>query len=101
MKLGADQIAGSAHRFAWFFSPWVWAGIVAGLVSMAGWLAAIRHMALSVAFIHTNIVHVTVPICAWLVLGERLSVQRWLGIACVLAGIACIAQPLAQIEESR
>ncbi len=82
-------------------SPWVWAGIVAGLISMVGWLAALRRMPLSLAFIHSNVVHITVPICCWLFLGEAINTQRWLGIVLVLAGITCIAKPLAHIEEAR
>ncbi|MGB8166007.1 MAG: EamA family transporter [Chthoniobacteraceae bacterium] len=82
------------------FSLWVWAGIVAGLISMVGWLAALRRMPLSIAFIHSNVVHITVPICCWVFLGEEINLQRWLGIAFVLAGITCIAKPLAHIEEA-
>jgi hypothetical protein len=39
------------------------------------------------------------PLSSWLVLGERISPTRWLGIALVLIGLAIVARPVTQLEE--
>ena len=103
LKIGADRTAvvpgaPSWIGFAGLASAWVWAGIVLGIVSMVVWLAALRRIPLSVAFLHSNVVYITVPVCCWLFLGETISPQRGLGTLFVFASIMCVAKPLARIE---
>ncbi len=104
LKIGVDKTALVNPTTSWIGivgleSPWVWAGVILGIISMVAWLAALRRVPLSVAFLHSNVVYVTVPACCWLFLGESISPQRWLGTIFVLASIMCIAKPLAKIEE--
>ena len=77
-------------------SPFTWMGIVTYLLSFASWLYVLRHMPLSIAFALINIVHVLVPLGAWLILGESISVQRWMGIALVLCGTILVARSEAR-----
>jgi drug/metabolite transporter (DMT)-like permease len=76
-------------------SGWTWIGIVTYVLSFVSWLYVLRHMLLSVAFALINIVHVLVPLGAWWILGETISMQRWMGIACVLCGTVLVARSAA------
>jgi drug/metabolite transporter (DMT)-like permease len=73
-------------------SRWTWLGILTYLLSFASWLYVLRQLPLGVAFALINIVHVLVPLGAWLLLGEMISLQRWIGIACVVGGTALVAR---------
>ena len=79
-------------------SPWTWAGIACHILSFASWLHVLRFVPLNVAFSLISVVHVLVPLGAWLFLGEPISLTRWLGIGLVLAGIALVARPAARAE---
>jgi drug/metabolite transporter (DMT)-like permease len=80
-------------------SWWTWAGILTYVLSFASWLHVLRHMPLAQAFALINAVHVLVPVGSWLILGETVSLQRWAGIAAILAGIILVAQNAAAAEE--
>ena len=80
-------------------SGWTWAGIVFYILSFASWIYVLRYVPLTVAFSLINLVHVLVPIGAWLVLGEQIPVRRWLGIVLILAGIIMVVGPATKAEE--
>jgi len=77
-------------------SGWTWLGIITYLLSFASWLYVLRHTPLSVAYPLINIVQVLVPLAAWGFLGETISIQRWIGIACVLCGTVVVARTEAK-----
>ncbi len=104
LKRGANETAQLAGRWAWtgisgLASPFVWLGIVLVILSFITWLYVLRYIALSIAFPISQVVHVLIPICSWLVLGERISDVRWCGIALVSLGLAIVAKPVARMEE--
>jgi drug/metabolite transporter (DMT)-like permease len=104
LKRGANETAHLAGRWAWtgisgLASPFVWLGILLVILSFITWLYVLRYIALSIAFPISQVVHVLIPICSWLVLGERISDVRWCGIALVLLGLAIVAKPVARMEE--
>jgi drug/metabolite transporter (DMT)-like permease len=78
-------------------SGWTWLGIVTYLLSFASWLYVLRHLPLSIAFALINVVHVLVPLGAWAILGETISMQRWIGIACVLCGTVLVSQRAGRV----
>lgn len=80
-------------------SVWTWAGIVFYILSFASWIYVLRFVPLTVAFSLINLVHVLVPIGAWLVLGEQIPIRRWLGIVLILAGIIMVVGPATKAEE--
>ncbi len=77
-------------------SGWTWLGILTYLLSFASWLYVLRHLPLSVAFSLINIVHILVPLGAWAILGETVSLHRWIGIGCVLCGTVIVARTEAR-----
>ncbi len=104
LKIGADESSHIAMPFAWLglnglHSIWVWLGIFGTLASLGSWLYALRSVPLNVAFLFSNIVHVTVPIASWIFLHETISGRRWAGIVLVMIGILVVARPFAKIED--
>jgi drug/metabolite transporter (DMT)-like permease len=80
-------------------SWWVWAGIACYIVSFVNWLHILRWVPLSIAFPLASVVHALIPLGAWLFLGETPGPGRWCGIALIVTGIWCVAEPLMRAEE--
>lgn len=104
LKLGASALPEVSAAYAWtgvqgLASGWVWGGIVFLILSFGSWLWALKLLPLSVAYPLANVVHVLVPLGAWVFLGEQLTPIRWCGIALVLFGLTLVARPLGRIEE--
>src|SRR5438270_10570385 len=104
LKLGADATVHVSPRWSWtgltgLVSPFVWLGIVFMILSFITWLYVLRHLALSVAFPVSQVVHVMVPLGSWIVLGEKINAVRWSGIALVIVGLFLVAKPVAKMEE--
>ena len=104
LKAGATQTA-RAHGsvgllgIAALASWWTWLGIVTYVLSFVSWIHVLRLLPLSVAFPLINVVHVLVPLAAWMFLGEAIPARRWAGIVLVVIGIAMIVRPVAAAEE--
>ncbi len=99
LKRGADD---AEHEtvlgFSGLLSGWVWLGIFALIGSLVSWLYALRFIALNVAYNLTGLIHVLVPLSCWMLLDEKISPLRWLGILLVVAGVVVTARPLVRIE---
>ena len=80
-------------------SPHVWIGAALLVLSSITWILVLRKMPLYLAFMLSSVVHVTIPLASWLVLGERIHAIRWTGIALVVAGVWIIARPASKAEE--
>lgn len=77
----------------------VWLGAALLVASSVSWIIALRAIPLYLAFTLVSVIHVTIPVCSWLLLGDQISAVRWTGIALVLAGIWVIARPASHVEE--
>jgi drug/metabolite transporter (DMT)-like permease len=80
-------------------SGWTWLGIVLYVLATVSWLHVLRLLPLAIAYGLINVVHVLVPLGAWLLLHEAVSPRRWLGIALILAGLVALSRPAARAEE--
>jgi multidrug transporter EmrE-like cation transporter len=104
LKLGAAETAHLSGGWDWtgvsgLASLYTWAAIVFVILSFVTWLHVLRHIPLSIAFPISQAVHVLVPLCSWLFLGEVILSLRWCGIALVSLGLAVVAKPVARLEE--
>jgi len=104
LKRGASDTANPGMNWFWtgisgLASPLVWWGILFVVLSFLSWLYVLRFIPLTIAFPLSRVVDVLVPLSCWLVLGEMISVRRWLGIALVIIGLAVVAKPVARLEE--
>jgi drug/metabolite transporter (DMT)-like permease len=77
----------------------VWIGAALLGASSVSWIFALRAMPLYLAFTLCSVIHVTIPVSSWLLLGDQISAIRWAGITLVLAGIWVIARPASRVEE--
>jgi len=95
LKMGAAasaDVAGVALLgVAALAAPATWIGIAFYILSFLSWLHVLRLMPVSQAFALSNIVHVMVPVAAFLFLGEAISLQRGAGILLVFAGTLLVA----------
>jgi multidrug transporter EmrE-like cation transporter len=102
LKQGTTETAGSGTHWLGLSSlpsPRVWMGAALLALSSVTWIFVLRVMPLYLAFTLSSVVHVTIPVSSWLILGEQIHATRWTGIALVLAGIWIIARPATRVEE--
>lgn len=102
LKLGAETLPsdlGWQSGLAALRSGWVWLGILATVASLVAWLQALRTVPLNIAFNVAALSQVLVPLASWCIFGERIGLNRGLGIALVFLGVLIIARPLVRAEE--
>ena len=103
-KRGASETANLSQVWSWtgltaLTSPLVWLAMLLMIVSLLSWLYVLRYIPLSVAFPLSRVVDVLIPLSCWIILGENISLRRWLGIALVVIGLMLTAKPVARLEE--
>ncbi|KKC33815.1 EamA family transporter [Devosia psychrophila] len=74
------------------FSPWVFAGLVTFVISMASHLYVLSKVDISFAYPFLSLAYVAVAIFAWLVFKEDLGLPKLAGIALICVGTLLIAQ---------
>ena len=102
LKRGAtasDVIGGAAGVAGAMRNGWTWLAILCYVLSFLSWLYVLRILPVGIAFGLMNVTHVLVPLGAWTLLGESISLKRWLGIALILAGTTLLVKPAAKAEE--
>jgi multidrug transporter EmrE-like cation transporter len=95
LKFSANANTHGAHpvgviRTA-FSNHWTITGIACFLTGTISWTIALTKLPLNVAFPSGSICFVFVAILSLLLLKERVSKQRWFGIALILAGVALVS----------
>ena len=83
--------------------PWIFAGVLAGLVGLVGLAAIYRGMAVGVVSVVSTIAATgpMIPVLVGLVTGERPTALQLTGIAMALAGIALLAFDRRPTERGR
>ena len=71
-------------------NSWIWVAISAFVLEAVFWTWALRVLPLVVAFPMGSTCFVTVAVCSALLLRERISPPRWLGIALIIGGVVLI-----------
>lgn len=93
-KWGADQLSdldfGLPMIARALTLPGVWLAALGYAGTFVVWMAILRMMPLSRAFPMTGLAYVTVPLLAWVVLGERIDLARACGIALIVAGVIAL-----------
>lgn len=74
------------------FSPWVFAGFVMFVVSMASHLYVISRVDISFAYPFLSLAYVAVAVFAYFVFREDVNAYRMAGIALIVVGTVLIAQ---------
>lgn len=81
-------------------SPYAWLAALCYLATYVLWIAILQGSALANAFPLTALSYVTVPVGAWLIFGEAVSLKPAIGIALICAGVALIGQEEAESVRS-
>jgi len=93
-KWGADGLEGlDFGPTMWARSltlPGVWLAVLGYIATFVVWMAILRDMPLSRAFPMTGLAYVTVPLCAWLAFGERITPLLATGIGLIIAGVVVL-----------
>jgi len=74
------------------FHPWVFAGLLTFVISMASHLYVLSKVDLSFAYPFLSLAYVAVALFAWLLFKEELGAYKIAGIAFICIGTALIAQ---------
>jgi undecaprenyl phosphate-alpha-L-ara4N flippase subunit ArnE len=103
LKIGAvagaaDDPQGGIFGVSALAAAPTWLGIILYCLSFVSWLYVLRLLPLTEAFALVNVVHILVPLAAWLFLNESISLTRAAGIAMVVAGAVLIATSAAKLE---
>lgn len=72
--------------------PGILGGLACYVVSVMLWVVALSRLEVSMAYPMVSIGYVVNALLAWWLLGEGISLQRWLGIAVIVFGVLLVAQ---------
>jgi drug/metabolite transporter (DMT)-like permease len=80
------------RMFQIVFSPWIFAGLLTFVISMASHLYVLSKVDLSFAYPFLSLAYVAVALFAWLLFKEELGAYKIAGIAFICIGTVLIAQ---------
>ena len=99
-RVGAISAAHWTELIAAVFNPWVAMGIVLLLGFLAAYLTALSWYDLTFVLPATSFGYVLLALLSIWLLGEKVSVTRWIGILLVSSGVAIVTQgPSATRQE--
>ena len=95
-RIGALQgwsIAALHFAFvAIFTSLWIWLGIVSMLMFLAALMLVLSWVDFSYILPATASMYVVIPLLGHFVLGEDVTMVRWMGIALICLGVVLVGQ---------
>ena len=69
---------------------WAATGATIWVVEILAYAQVLARLPLNIAFPIMSLTYAAVPLAAWLMLGETVSLRRWLGIGLVTAGVMIV-----------
>ncbi|HEX7339522.1 MAG TPA: SMR family transporter [Rhodanobacteraceae bacterium] len=78
--------------FSLALSPYILGGLACYVLSVLVWLLALSRTAVSIAYPMLSIGYIVTAVAAWLYLGERMNVTRWMGICVIVLGVFLVAR---------
>lgn len=73
-------------------SPLLWVGVLLYIFNFFVWIVILYKIDLSVAMPVGSTCYILVPLAAVFFLHEKVSLMRWAGVFCIVAGIHFVAQ---------
>jgi drug/metabolite transporter (DMT)-like permease len=93
-KAGSEDVGTGDLDLSWLgaslLQPSVWLAIGLYGLTFAVWLLILQRTDLSRAFPLTSLTYVSVPLLAWFIFGETVSLSRAAGIAMIVVGVALL-----------
>ena len=90
LSFGADTLIGKLGMT--LLNPWVMAGLITFVISMASHLFVLSKVEISFAYPFLSLAYIVVAMAAWTWFGEDLNAYRMAGIALICGGTVLIAQ---------
>ena len=90
LSFAADTLVGKLGMT--LLNPWVMAGLITFVISMASHLFVLSKVEISFAFPFLSLAYIVVAVAAWTWFGEDLNAYRMAGIALICGGTVLIAQ---------
>jgi drug/metabolite transporter (DMT)-like permease len=92
-RIGADALA-EPMTVAWrvLTNPLVMLGLGCYALGAIFWLTVLSRVPLSLAYPTLALTYVAIPLLAWLLLGESISLLRWAGIGVICAGVLLVVR---------
>ncbi|MEI7999599.1 MAG: EamA family transporter [Candidatus Omnitrophota bacterium] len=72
-------------------SPFLWLGLLTVIIIFTNWSTILSKIDLSIATPIASFSYVLVAIAAMIFLHEHISMQRWIGIIFILAGVSLVS----------
>lgn len=72
--------------------PAILGGLACYAISVLAWIVALSRVEVSIAYPMLSIGYVVNALLAWWLLGEAISVQRWLGMIVIIGGVVLVAR---------
>lgn len=99
LKHGVSTIGGRAamSTFPKFVtaavtSPWMWAAAAIQGLGAYLWILLLSRANLGIASASVGAgFYILMPVCAWLIFGESLSLWQWIGIGLLTAGVVLVS----------
>ena len=95
MKIGVDRLVDYSMSWAFFKSLMNWQlglALLLYIIGMVIYLFMLKNYDLSVVYPLTSISYIFTILLAMFLLGESVSVVRWVGILLVMLGVGLIAR---------
>lgn len=74
------------------FNPLVWLALVLQVFGYVVWFFVLTREKLAVSFALSGaMIYILTAFLAWMIYGERLNFQQWIGIALISAGVIFVA----------
>jgi drug/metabolite transporter (DMT)-like permease len=104
-KLGMNRIGGFEFSGAGIRavlprivrSPFIWLGFIGFGAGSVFWLAVLSRAPLSLAYPILALSYFVVVVEAWLLLHERVTLQRFLGVAVIVVGVVLVGLSEGQV----
>ena len=100
LKVGMQQVKAqglaefSRPRIWWriFTMPTIMVAVPLYLVAFLAWLMVLSRLKLSQAYPLMAVTYAIVPLASWLLLGDKISGMRWMGILLICGGVLLVAR---------
>ena len=99
--VGAIDVHHIAHVFTALANPWVIFGIFCLLAFMSSYMTALSFADLTYVLPATAISYVVMALLSLFWLHERVSLQRWAGIALITMGVGLVAGGPSRTEHPK
>lgn len=90
ISLSADNWAAQFGRLA--LEPHVVGGLVCYAVSVVVWIVGLSRVPVSIAYPMLSLGYIINAVAAQYLLGESVTLSRWLGIGLIVAGVWLVAR---------